>query len=122
MSKKVLIVEDDPKNMKLAMMTLKSRGYDLICAVDGEEAVNAAFTEKPDIILMDMQLPKISGLDATKQIRNHPDLIEVPILALTAYAMKGDGEKYIDAGCTAYMSKPINTRELPVKVAELLGE
>jgi two-component system cell cycle response regulator DivK len=122
MSKKVLIVEDDPKNMKLAMMTLKSRGYDLICAVDGEEAVNAAFTEKPDIILMDMQLPKISGLDATKQIRNHPDLIEVPILALTAYAMKGDEEKYIDAGCTAYMSKPINTRELPVKVAELLGE
>jgi two-component system cell cycle response regulator DivK len=122
MSKKVLIVEDDPKNMKLAMMTLKSRGYDLICAVDGEEAVNAAFTEKPDIILMDMQLPKLSGIDATKQIRNHPDLTEVPILALTAYAMKGDEEKYIDAGCTAYMSKPINTRELPVKVAELLGE
>ena len=122
MSKKVLIVEDDPKNMKLAMMTLKSGGYELICAVDGEEAVNTAFTEKPDIILMDMQLPKISGIDATKQIREHPDLIEIPILALTAYVMKGDEEKYIEAGCTAYMSKPINTRELPVKVAELLGE
>lgn len=122
MSKKVLIVEDDPKNMKLAMMTLKSCGYDLICAVDGEEAVNTAFAEKPDIILMDMQLPKISGIDATRQIREHPDLLEIPILALTAYAMKGDEDKYIDAGCTAYMSKPINTRELPVKVAELLGE
>lgn len=119
MPKKVLIVEDDPKNLKLAMMTLKSRGYDLVCAVDGEEAVSTAISEKPDIILMDMQLPKISGIDAIKQIREHT---EIPILALTAYAMKGDEDKYIDAGCTAYMSKPINTRELPLKVAELLGE
>lgn len=122
MPKKVLIVEDDPKNMKLAMMTLKPCGYELICAVDGEEAVNTALSEKPDIILMDMQLPKISGIDATKQIREHPAFTEIPILALTAYAMKGDEDKYINAGCTAYMSKPINTRELPNKVAELLGE
>jgi two-component system cell cycle response regulator DivK len=122
MPKKVLIVEDDPKNLKLAMMTLKSRGYELICAVDGEEAISTALSEKPDIILMDMQLPKISGIDATKQIREHPDFTQIPILALTAYAMKGDEDKYIDAGCTSYMSKPINTRELPMKVAELLGE
>jgi two-component system cell cycle response regulator DivK len=122
MPKKVLIVEDDPKNLKLAVMTLKSRGYELICAVDGEEAVSTTFSEKPDIILMDMQLPRISGLEATKQIREHPDFAEIPILALTAYAMKGDEDKYMDAGCTAYMSKPINTRELPEKVAELLGE
>jgi two-component system cell cycle response regulator DivK len=122
MPKKVLIVEDDPKNLKLAMMTLKSRGYELICAVDGEEAISTALSEKPDIILMDMQLPKISGIDATKQIREHPDFSQIPILALTAYAMKGDEDKYIDAGCTSYMSKPINTRELPMKVAELLGE
>jgi two-component system cell cycle response regulator DivK len=122
MPKKVLIVEDDPKNLKLAMMTLKSRGYELICAVDGEEAISTALSEKPDIILMDMQLPKISGIDAIKQIREHPDFSQIPILALTAYAMKGDEDKYIDAGCTSYMSKPINTRELPMKVAELLGE
>ena len=122
MSKKVLIVEDDPKNMKLAMLTLKSRGYEIICAVDGEEAVNTTINEKPDIILMDMQLPKISGIEATKQIRECPEFSKIPILALTAYAMKGDEEKYIEVGCTAYMSKPINTRELPVKVAELLGE
>jgi two-component system cell cycle response regulator DivK len=122
MPKKVLIVEDDPKNLKLAMMTLKSRGYELIYAVDGEEAVSTALNEKPDIILMDMQLPKISGIDAIKQIREHPDFSQIPILALTAYAMKGDEDKYIDAGCTSYMSKPINTRELPMKVAELLGE
>ncbi|UCC17074.1 MAG: response regulator [Dehalococcoidales bacterium] len=122
MSKKVLIVEDDPKNMKLVLMTLKPRGYELICAVDGEEALHTTFTEKPDIILMDMQLPKLSGIDATKQIKEHPDFADIPILALTAYAMKGDEDKYIEAGCVAYMSKPINTRELPVKVAELLGE
>jgi len=122
MPKKVMIVEDDPKNLKLAMMTLKSRGYELIYAVDGEEAVSTALNEKPDIILIDMQLPKISGIDATKQIREHPDFAQIPILALTAYAMKGDEDKYIDAGCTSYMSKPINTKELPMKVAELLGE
>ncbi len=122
MPKKVLIVEDDPRNMKLAMMTLKPSGYEILSATDGEEAVNTAFKEKPDIILMDMQLPKLSGMDATKQIRENPELADIPILALTAYAMKGDEEKYIEAGCTAYMSKPINTRELPVKVAELLGE
>jgi two-component system cell cycle response regulator DivK len=122
MSKKVLIVEDDPKNLKLAIMTLKSHDYELIYAVDGEEAISTALSEKPDIILMDMQLPKISGIDATKHIREYPDFAKIPILALTAYAMKGDEDKYIDAGCTAYMSKPINTRELPVKVAELLGE
>lgn len=122
MAKKVLIVEDDPRNMKLVMITLKSCGYELINATNGEEAVNKTFDEKPDIILMDMQLPKLSGLDATKQIRGNPDFVDIPILALTAYAMKGDEEKYIESGCTAYMSKPINTRELPAVVAELLGE
>lgn len=122
MTRKVLIVEDDPRNMKLAMMTLKPFGYEIISATDGEEAVATALKENPDIILMDMQLPKLSGMDATKQIRENPGFEEIPILALTAYAMKGDEEKYMEAGCTAYMSKPINTRELPAKVAELLGE
>jgi two-component system, cell cycle response regulator DivK len=122
MPKKVLIVEDDPKNMKLAMMTLKPHGYELISAVDGEEAVKVALAEKPDIILMDMQLPKMNGMEATRKIRENPDFTKIPILALTAFAMKGDEEKYIEAGCTSYMSKPINTRELPAVVAKLLGE
>jgi two-component system cell cycle response regulator DivK len=122
MAKKVLIVEDDPRNMKLAMMTLKSRGYELISATDGEAAVRVALDEKPDIILMDMQLPKLSGIDATKQIRKNHAMTDIPILALTAYAMKGDEDKFTEAGCTEYMSKPINTRELPAVVARLLGE
>jgi two-component system cell cycle response regulator DivK len=122
MARKVLIVEDDPRNMKLAVMTLKPHGYELISATDGEEAVRVALDEKPDIILMDMQLPKLSGMDATRQIRQAPDMKDIPILALTAYAMKGDEEKYLEAGCTEYMSKPIDTRELPVVVARMLGE
>lgn len=119
---KVLIVEDEPRNMKLATMILKPFGYEIISATDGEEAVRVALEEKPDIILMDMQLPKISGLEATIQIRKNPGFGDIPIIALTAYAMKGDEDKYIEAGCTAYMSKPINTRELPAMVSRLLGE
>lgn len=122
MAKKVLIVEDDPRNMKLVMMTLKPRGYILLSAADGEEAVRVTLDEKPDIVLMDMQLPKMNGMDATRKIRENPDFTEIPILALTAFAMKGDEDKYIEAGCTAYMSKPINTRELPAVVAKLLGD
>ena len=122
MAKKVLIVEDEPKNMKLVMMVLKSSGYELVSAEDGEQAVETALEQRPDLILMDIQLPKMSGLDATKILRENPDFPDIPIVALTAFAMKGDEEKYLDAGCTAYMSKPINTRELPVLVANLLGE
>lgn len=120
--RKILIVEDDPRNMKLVMMTLKPHGYELLSATDGEEAVRTATDERPDIILMDMQLPKLSGMDAVTRIRENPALADIPILALTAYAMKGDEEKYIEAGCTEYMSKPINTRELPAVVARMLGE
>ena len=119
MAKKVLIVEDDPKNMKLVMMTLKPHGYELLNATDGEEAIETALSEKPDLILMDMQLPKMSGLDATRKLRENPDFAEIPIVALTAYAMKGDEDKYLEAGCTAYMSKPINTREFPAFVASM---
>lgn len=122
MAKKILVVEDDPRNMKVVMMTLRPRGYELVSATDGEEAVRVAVDENPDLILMDMQLPKMSGLDATRALREKPEFAETPILALTAYAMKGDEEKYIEGGCTGYMSKPINTRELPAVVAQMLGE
>jgi len=120
--KKVLIVEDDSRNMKLVMMTLKPHGYELLSATDGEEAVRTATDERPDIILMDMQLPKLSGMAAVKQIRENPAMADIPIIALTAYAMKGDEDKYIEAGCTEYMSKPISTRDLPFVVARILGE
>ena len=120
MAKKVLIVEDEPKNLKLTSMILKPHGYDIVSAIDGEQAVEAARKEKPDIILMDMQLPKMSGLEATKIIRDTPGFRDIPIIALTAYAMKDDEAKYLEGGCTAYMSKPVDTRGLPVLVAKLL--
>lgn len=120
MPKKILIVEDDPKNMKLVMMALKPHGYTLVYATDGEEAFETALKEQPDLILMDMQLPKMSGMDVTRKLREIPAFSETPILAVTAYAMKGDEEKYIEAGCSGYISKPINTRELPVTIAEII--
>ncbi len=120
MKKKILIVEDNPQNMRLVEMTLRRGGYALLKATDGEEALDLATREQPDLIVMDMQLPKISGLEITKRLRQLPAFNHVPIIALTAYAMKGDREKFIEAGCNAYVSKPINTRELPEMVAKIL--
>ena len=122
MKKKILIVEDNPQNMRLVEMTLRSGGYALLKATDGEEALDLATREQPDLIVMDMQLPKISGLEVTRRLRQLPTFSHVPIIALTAYAMKGDREKFIEAGCDAYVSKPINTRELPEMVAKLLKQ
>ena len=120
MPKKILIVEDSPQNMKLLLMTLRPLNYTLLEATDGEEALEIATRDKPDLIIMDIQLPKIDGLEATRRLRQIPAFSRVPIIAVTAYAMKGDKEKAIGAGCNAYLSKPINTRELPGVVAEML--
>ena len=89
-------------------------------AIDGEEAVNMATAERPDLIIMDIQLPKMNGLEATRKLRQLPDSSHTPIIAITAYAMKGDREKLLAAGCDAYLSKPINTRELPKVISEML--
>ena len=120
MHKRILIVEDNPQNMRLIEMTLRARGYTLLKATDGEQAVDMAVKEHPDLIIMDMQLPKMSGLDVTKKLRQMPEFANIPIIALTAYAMKGDREKFMEAGCDAYVSKPINTRELPEIIAGML--
>ena len=94
-------------------MTLGGGNYTLLKATDGEEALDTAIRERPDLIIMDIHLPKVSGLEVTRKLRQMPAFNHVPIIALTAYAMKGDKEKFIAAGCDAYLSKPINTRELP---------
>ena len=120
MEEKILIVEDNPPNMRLIDMTLKSKGYTLRKAADGEEALDVAIRERPDLIIMDIRLPKLSGLEVTKKLRGIPEFSHTPIIGLTAYAMKGDKEKAINAGCDAYMSKPIDTRELPEVIAEML--
>ena len=120
LKEKILIVEDNPQNMRLVGMTLRAKGYTLLEASDGEEALDLVTRERPDLIIMDMQLPKVSGLEVTRRLRQMPAFSHIPIIALTAYAMKGDKEKFIEAGCDAYLSKPINTRELPKVVAKMV--
>lgn len=101
-------------------MVLKDKGYTLFKATDGDEALEVVFKELPDLIIMDIQLPKLSGLEVTKKLRETPAFSHIPIIAITAYAMKGDKEGIIESGCDAYVSKPINTRELPGVIAEML--
>jgi len=119
---KVMIVEDNPQNMKLIEMLLRSRSYILLKACDGEEALDMATREQPDLIVMDMQLPKMSGVEVTKRLRQMPVFSHTPIIALTAFAMRGDKERFLEAGCNAYISKPINTRELPTIIDQMLRE
>jgi CheY-like chemotaxis protein len=119
-SERILIVEDNPENMRLLEMVLRAKNYTLLKATDGEEALDIAIRERPDLIIMDIQLPKMNGLEVTRKLRETPALSHTPIIAITAYAMKGDKERVIEAGCDAYLSKPINTRELPGVIAETL--
>jgi CheY-like chemotaxis protein len=118
---KVLIVEDNPMNMRLIEMILKSDDYTLLKAVDGEEALAIATIDHPDLILMDIRLPKVGGLEVAKRLKKNAKLSHIPIIALTAHAMKGDMEKAFEAGCDSYVSKPIDTRQLPLLVANMLS-
>jgi len=120
MKEKILIVEDNPLNMRLIEMTLRPKGYRLLGATDGEKALDMAIRENPDLIIMDISLPKVSGLEVTKRLRQMPAFNHIPIIAVTAHAMKGDEAEIIDAGCDAYLPKPINTRQLPEVITELL--
>jgi len=122
MKEKILIVEDNPQNMTLIQIILRDKSYTLLKAIDGEEALDVAVREQPDLIIMDIQLPKLSGLEVTRRLRQLPAFRHVPIVALTAYAMKGDKERFIAAGCDAYLSKPISTRELPKMIARMLQQ
>ena len=120
MKERILIVEDNPQNMRLLEMVLRARNYALVKATDGEEALDVAMRERPDLIIMDIQLPKLNGLEVTRKLRETPDLRHTPIIGVTAYAMKGDKERIIESGCDAYLSKPINTRELPEVISQML--
>jgi Response regulators consisting of a CheY-like receiver domain and a winged-helix DNA-binding domain len=105
---KVLVIEDNEMNRYLISFILKGEGFDVIEAVTGEEGVEKAVSESPDMILMDIQLPGIDGYEATRRIRASPAKDTIPIVALTSYAMAGDRERALDAGCTGYVEKPIN--------------
>jgi len=120
MPDKILIVEDNLQNMKVMVMALRPHGHTLVQAVDGEEAFETAVREKPALIIMDMRLPKMDGVDVTRKLRTMSEFDNIPIIAVTAYAMKGDKERFLEAGCDFYLSKPIDTRQLPQVVAEML--
>jgi len=122
MHPKILVVEDNDRNRRLIRIVLTAKGYDVIEAVTAEEAIVFLKENQIDLILMDIQLPKMDGLQLTQKIKNNPETKDIPVIALTAYAMKGDREKFLSAGCDSYISKPINTQELPKIVAELLGD
>ena len=120
MSKLILVVEDQEDNRRIMRDLLTSGGYEVIEAVTGEEGVTAAESHRPDLILMDIQLPGLDGYEATRQIKANPDLQHIPIIAVTSYALSGDDFKAFEAGCDAYVSKPFSPRELLAKIREYL--
>ncbi len=121
MAKLILIVEDEPKNLTLLRDLLQVSGYKTIETYDGEQGVELARAKKPDLILMDVQMPKMDGLEATRILKADATTSNIPILALTSYAMKGDKEKMLQAGCDGYLSKPFNIQELLKEVAKYLS-
>ena len=119
---RILVVEDNADNMTLITDVLHSLGYMVLSAKDGEEGVKAAQTEKPDLILMDLSLPRMDGWTAARTIKRETALADIPIIALTAHAMSGDRERALEAGCSDYVSKPINLRDLMSKLKQYLGQ
>lgn len=122
MGKLVLVVEDDPKNLKLVRYLLEANGYKTIEATDGRMGVESAIMNRPDLILMDIQMPYMDGIEATRILKAHPETKDIPIVALTSYVMEGDEERIMKAGFEWYISKPIDTREFIKKVEGLLAD
>ncbi len=120
MAKRVMIVEDNELNMKLFHDLLEARGYEILQTRDGMEALKMARAEKPDLILMDIQLPEVSGLEVTKWLKEDDDLKAIPVIAVTAFAMKGDEEKIREGGCEAYIAKPISVSNFLATVEQFL--
>ena len=116
----ILIVDDNATNLKLARVLLAGEGYDVRTAEDAPQALEVLKVFHPRLILMDIQLPGTDGLALTRQLKSDPALREIIVVALTAYAMKGDAERALDAGCDGYVAKPIDTRTLPGLLAAYL--
>ena len=116
----ILVIEDNPANMKLACLLLRNVGHAVLCAVDAESGVNLARAELPDLILMDIQLPGMDGLAATALLKSEPATAALPIIAVTAMAMKADQERSQIAGCDAYIAKPLRYKELYALIDALL--
>jgi len=121
MAKTILIVEDDPKNLTLFRDLLQVSGYKTIEAIDGKQGIELAKASKPDLILMDIQMPEMDGLEATRILKADATTSNIPVIALTAYAMEGDKERILGAGCDGYLAKPIDIKEFLKEVAEYLA-
>ncbi|MBI5869617.1 MAG: response regulator [Actinobacteria bacterium] len=121
MKTRVMLVEDNQMNSRLVEFVLDRDGFTTIVMADAEEAIRAAADDPPDIMLMDIQLPGMDGLEATRQLKKNPITAKIPIVAITAHAMTGDEERIRAAGCEGYISKPINTRELAQTIRKYLS-
>ena len=121
MSKTILVVEDTEDNRQILRDLLGMAGYDIIEAQDGAEGVAKAAEHKPDLILMDVQMPVMDGFEATRRIKADPALKSIPVIAVTSYALAGDEEKTRAAGCDSYIAKPFSPRQMLAKVREVLG-
>jgi CheY-like chemotaxis protein len=119
---RILIVDDNVTNQKLVAYLMKQHGYEVATALDADAALASIEQVQPTLILMDIQLPGVDGLTLTRQLKNSPKTRDIIIIALTAYAMKGDQEKALAAGCDDYVTKPIDTRALPGKIAAHLAK
>ena len=118
---KILVIEDNALNLKLVRSLLMLEDYEVVEAVNAETGIQLAKEQHPDLILMDIQLPGMDGLSATRQLKADPEVTEIPIVALTAYAMLGDEQKALEAGCVGYISKPLDTKEFPELISRFLA-
>ena len=118
MQRKILLIEDNEQNRYLLSYLLERHGYQVVCANDGQRGIALAAELSPSVILLDIQLPVLSGYDVARALRDHPELRNTPIIAVTSYAMAGDREKALESGCTGYIEKPINAATF---VAEMEG-
>jgi two-component system cell cycle response regulator DivK len=118
MKKRILVVEDQLDNRQILHDLLTNAGFDIVEALNGEEAIASAQASQPDLILMDIQLPILDGYEATRRIKSHPDLKSIPIIVVTSYALSGDEQKARLAGCDDYVAKPFSPRLLLAKIKE----
>ena len=118
--KKILVVDDNQDSRELVIKILGRKNYSLLEAQDGEDALNKIISEKPDLVLMDISMPKMDGFEVTRILKTMDDFRNIPIVALTAHAMKGDCEKALAAGCVGYITKPINIREFNEQIKQFL--
>ena len=121
MSKTILIVEDNDLNMKLFNDLLQAHGYETVQTMDGRDVLKLAQEHRPDLIIMDIQLPEISGLEVTKMLKADDELKSIPVIAVTAFAMKGDEEKIREGGCEGYIAKPISVPNFLDTVAKFVN-